>query len=368
MKIIFSSNITWSIYNFRVPLLKALQKEGFEIHTVANKDAYANKLEVEGFCYHEINLNNNTTNPFEDLRTIYDYYKIYKKIKPAIICHNAIKPTIYGTIAASMLGIPTLNNISGLGTLFIKKSISTRIAKWLYRYSQKRATTVFFQNKDDLNLFVNNNLIKKSKCQLIPGSGVNTNKFKPVEKRQQKASFQFLFVGRLLYDKGIREYVEAAKMLKSKYPKVTFAILGPLYKNNATAISQETLDDWIAEKYISYLGQTDAVEQVLKNVHCVVLPSYREGLSKVLIEASSMGLPIVTTNVPGCRDVVIDNKTGFLCEAKNSKDLVLNMEKMLLLPTEKREYMGEEARKRALEIFDEKLIIKQYKKVIHAII
>lgn len=368
MKIIFSSNIAWSIYNFRVPLLKALQKEGFEIHTVANKDAYANKLEEEGFFYHEIDLNNNTTNPFEDLRTIYSYYKIYKKIKPAIVCHNAIKPTIYGTIAASMLGIPTLNNISGLGTLFIKKSISTHIAKWLYKYSQKRATAVFFQNKDDLNLFVNNKLISKSKCQLIPGSGVDTYKFKPVENKQQKASFQFLFVGRLLYDKGIREYVEASKMLKTKYPKATFAILGPLYKNNATAISQEILDGWIAEKWISYLGQTDAVEQVLKNAHCVVLPSYREGLSKVLIEASSMSLPIVTTNVPGCRDVVIDGKTGFLCEVKNSTDLALNMEKMLLLSTKKRNQMGEEARKRTLAIFDEQLIIKQYLTVIKEII
>ncbi|WP_456376717.1 glycosyltransferase, partial [Lutibacter sp.] len=164
MKIIFSSNITWSIYNFRTSLLKSLQSEGYEIYTVANKDIYAEKLIKAGFYYHQIKLNNNTTNPFEDLRTIYNYYKIYKKIKPDIICHNAIKPNIYGTIAASLLGIPTLNNISGLGTLFIKKSFSTKIAKWLYRFSQKRATKVFFQNNDDLKLFLQYKLIKKNKC------------------------------------------------------------------------------------------------------------------------------------------------------------------------------------------------------------
>jgi len=368
MKIIFSSNITWSIYNFRTPLLKSLQSDGHEIYTVANKDEYAEKLEEEGFYFEEINLNNNTTNPFEDLKTIYNYYKIYKKIKPAIICHNAIKPNIYGTIAASMLGIPTLNNISGLGTLFIKKSFSTKIAKWLYRFSQKRATKVFFQNNDDLKLFLQHKLIAKNKCSIIPGSGVNTSKFKPNEKIKQATKFQFLFIGRLLYDKGVREYVEAATILKNKYPKVDFAILGPLYKNNATAISEETLQNWIAAGVINYLGQTDAVETIMANASCVVLPSYREGLSKVLIEASSMELPIVTTNVSGCRDVVVDNVTGFLCEVKNSTDLAIKLEKMLVLTPIERQVMGKKARKRALDVFDEQLIIKQYKNAIYSIV
>jgi glycosyltransferase involved in cell wall biosynthesis len=161
--------------------------------------------------------------------------------------------------------------------------------------------------------------------------------------------------------------MEAVKLLKSKYPNVTFSILGPLYENNATAISKATLAAWIESKEITYLGQTDRVDKVMKEVSCVVLPSYREGLSKVLIEASSIGLPIVTTNVPGCRDVVIDNETGFLCEVKNSNDLADKMEKMLLLPFDKRKKMGLEARKRAVEIFDEKIIINHYKEAIHSV-
>ena len=367
MKIVFSSNISWSIYNFRLNLLKSLQKEGHEI-TVAIKDEYSEKLLEEGFHFESINLNNNSTNPIKDLKTLYDYYKIYKKLKPDVICHNAIKPNVYGTIAAGMLDIPVINNISGLGTLFIKKSFSTKIAKLLYRFSQRKASKIFFQNEDDLNLFIENKLVDRSRTQLIPGSGVDTSRFIPNEDSKEDGGFQFLFIGRLIYDKGIREYIEATKLLKNKFPYTVFNILGPLYENNATAISKETLDNWIKDERIIYLGQTDSVEDVIGLVDCVVLPSYREGLSKVLIEASSMGLPIVTTNVPGCRDVVIDNETGFLCEVNNSKDLADKMAKVLFMSIEERKVMGVKARKRAIAIFDEKIIIGHYKEAIQSIV
>lgn len=368
MKIVFSSNISWSIYNFRLNLLKSLQKEGHEIFTVAFKDEYSEKLLEEGFHFESINLNNNSTNPVKDLKTLYDYYKIYKKLKPDVICHNAIKPNIYGTIAAGMLDIPVINNISGLGTLFIKKSFSTKIAKLLYRFSQRKASKIFFQNQDDLNLFIENKLVDKSRTQLISGSGVDTSRFMPNEGSKEDGGFQFLFIGRLIYDKGIREYIEAVKLLKRKYSNTIFNVVGPLYENNASAISKETLDSWIKNGEIVYLGQTDYVEKVMKIVDCIVLPSYREGLSKVLIEASSMGLPIVTTDVPGCRDVIVNNETGFLCEVKNSKDLADKMEKMLLLPYEKRKEMGVKARKRAISLFDKNIIIDHYKQAIYSII
>lgn len=365
MTIIFSSNISWSIYNFRLKLLKSLQEDGHEIITVANEDDYSKKLIAEGFHFEAINLNNNSTNPIEDFKTIYKYYKIYKRIRPDVICHNAIKPNIYGTIAAGILNIPVVNNISGLGTLFIKKSFSTRIAKILYKFSQIKATKVFFQNSDDLNLFISNKLIRKSKAVLIPGSGVDTSRFIPRESKEEKLDFHFLFIGRLIYDKGIREYIEAVRMLKKKYPLVIFNVLGPLYINNGTAISEQTLNSWIQSNDIIYLGKTDIVEEVMMGADCIVLPSYREGLSKVLIEASSMALPIVTTNVPGCCDVVIDNETGYLCEVKNSKDLAKKMEKMILLPFKNRQEMGVKARERAIDVFDDKIIIRQYKEVIY---
>ena len=217
-------------------------------------------------------------------------------------------------------------------------------------------------------MFIKNKLISRSKCKVIPGSGVNTSRFKPVKNNIQNENFQFLFIGRLLYDKGIKEYVDASRKLKLLYPNTVFNILGPLYKNNATAVSIETLDDWTKNGDVNYLGETDNVEDFMKTANCIVLPSYREGLSKVLIEASSLGLPVVTTNVPGCRDVVINNETGFLCKVKSSEDLTIKMKEMLLLPKEKRMEMGEKARKRALEVFDEKIIIKHYKDAIYSIV
>ena len=367
MKIVFSSNISWSIYNFRSGLLKELKKDGNQIFTVALQDEYSKKLEELGFIHSSININNNSKNPIKDLWLVYQYYKVYKKIAPDVICHNSIKPNIYGTIASGMLKIPVVNNISGLGTLFIKESFSTKIAKKLYEISQKKASKVFFQNSDDLDLFIKNKLVDANKCLIIPGSGVDTNKFKPVIRSANKC-FNFLFVGRLISDKGIREYIESARIIKKKYQNVVFNILGPLYISNETSITEKDLDIWEKEGIISYLGQTDNVAKEMAKSDCIVLPSYREGLSKVLIEASSLGIPIITTDVPGCKDVVIDNETGFLSEVRSSKDLASKMKKMILLSDEERNSMGQKARKRAVEVFDEKIIIKHYKDAIHSVL
>lgn len=367
MKILFSSNIAWSIYNFRYKLLKQLQNNGHEIFTLAHKDDYSEKLNQVGFNFHHININNNSTNPIKDIFLIKDYIKIYKKISPDIILHNAIKPNIYGTIAASLLGIPVINNISGLGTLFIKKSISTIIAKELYRFSQHRAYKVFFQNTDDLNLFVENGLVPLKKTELIPGSGVDTEYFKNSEEKIRKIPFRFLFVARLIADKGIREYIDAIKILKSKYDDIEYVILGSIYEANSTAISQIELDQWKKELDIVHISHSDKVKEIMQTADCVVLPSYREGLSKVLIEASSLSLPIVTTNVPGCKDVVIDGYNGFLSNVKDSDDLALKMEKMYLLDNKSLNTFGKNARQRAVEVFDVKIINDIYEKVINEI-
>ena len=366
MKIIFSSNISWSIYNFRRGLLMSLKKDGHHIYTIASKDDYSNKLEELGFRHTNIIINNNSKNPINDLNLIYQYYKIYKKIAPDVICHNAIKPNIYGTIAAGILNIPVVNNISGLGTIFINNNFSTIIAKLLYFISQKKAAAVFFQNSSDLELFLKNKLINKNKCIIIPGSGVNTKKFvREMGINKLNKKFTFLFIARLIYIKGIIEFVEAAKIIKNKFPNVQFDILRPIYSSGETAIKPSELEEWISSGYINYLGESDLVKQEMDKANCVVLPSYREGLSKVLIEASSMSLPIITTNVPGCKDVVIDGETGFLCKVKDHIDLALQMEKMIMLSSQEIKLMGEKGRKRAIEVFDENIIINHYKNIIN---
>ena len=367
MKIVFSSNISWSIYNFRTPLLKSLQKDGHIIYTVASKDKYADKLIDEGFFFDEVKLNNNSKNPFEDIKLVFQYYNLYKKIKPDVICHNAIKPNIYGTIAAKFLGIPVVNNISGLGTLFIKESLSTKIAKFLYKVSQRKADKVFFQNTEDYQEFLKNNLVKEGICEIIPGSGVNTELFIP-KKNEERMLFRFIFIGRLLFDKGILEYIKALRILKKKYSNFEGTMLGPIYQSNNTAITEENLKEWIKEGVVNYLGITDNIVEFMQEADCLVLPSYREGLSKVLIEASSVGVPIITTNVPGCKDVVVNEVTGLLCEAKNVNDLAMKMEEMLNYDEKKRKEMGLNARKRAIAFFDEKIIINQYKNAINKVV
>ena len=370
MKILFSSNASWSVHNFRTNLLKSLQKDGHEIFVVAKEDAYSKKLQKNGFNFKNINVSNNSKNPIKDLILIRDYIKVYKKLKPDIILHNAIKPNIYGTIAANYLNIPTINNISGLGTIFIKKSITTKLAKLLYKISQQKAAIVFFQNKTDKSLFISKNLVSKEKVRLIPGSGVNIDLFHPkLNTNQNNKRFEFLFIARLIKDKGIIEYLEAAKILKTKHKdKVTFSILGSFYNANETAITKSDLNKWINDGIINYIGETDTVESEIAHADCVVLPSYREGLSKVLIEASAMEKLIITTNVPGCKDVVIDGYNGYLCEVKSTIDLANKMKKMFLLNEAKKKEMGLNARKRAVEVFDEKRIIEIYKREIYKIV
>jgi len=257
MKILFSSNIAWSIYSFRKSLLLDLQKQGHKIATIAKEDAYSPKLKELGFEFYPIHINNNSKNPFKDIGLVIKYINIYKKINPDIILHNAIKPNIYGTIAAGILGIPVVNNISGLGTLFIKQSISTKIAKFLYKYSQKFANIVFFQNNTDKSLFIKEKLVSKNKIRLIPGSGVDTIAFHPsLNTNQNNEIFEFLMVARLLKDKGIMEYLEAAKQLKEKYGyKIIFSLLGPFYTANETAMKPHELKEWQQKNIINYLGE-----------------------------------------------------------------------------------------------------------------
>ncbi len=362
-------NTSWNIYNFRLGLLAALQKEGYKVIAVAPNDEYSQKFCELDIDYHEISMNNKGTNPIEDAKLIYSYYKLYKKIKPDILLHYTIKPNIYGSIAAKMLNIPVINNISGLGTVFLNPGLSSGVAKMLYKATLKIPEKVFFQNSHDRELFVDLNYVNKGKTDLLPGSGIDTEKFKPSEKAvsTKEEHLKFLFIARLVKDKGLVEYVEAIKLLRAKYKNAEFAILGAFYPGNPTAITEEDMDSWVEEDLVNYLGTSDDVKSVIDNYDCVVLPSYREGLSRVLLEASSMGKPIVTTNVPGCKEVVDDGITGFLCNAKDASDLAAKMEQMLQLSHEERIDMGMKGRDKIINEFDEKLVIRKYIEAIESI-
>jgi len=361
-------NTSWNIFNFRLGLLKALQEEGYKIVAIAPRDDYSEKLAALGFEYHNIDINNKGTNPVEDAKLVLEFYKLYKEIKPDILLQYTIKPNIYGSMAARMLKTPVISNISGLGTVFLNDSISSKIARFLYKVALKK-NTVFFQNSDDRELFVNSNLIKVEQTSLVPGSGINTELFKPKEMQEKnKKELTFLFIARLVRDKGIVEYIEAIKKIKPQYFNSNFKVLGSLYPGNPTAIAQEELNIWVEDDYVEYLGHSDDVKSEILKVDCIVLPSYREGLSRVLLEAASLSKPIITTDTPGCRDVVDDGVNGYLCKVKDADSLAKQMKKMIVLSDEERSEMGQKGREKVIKEFDEKIVIERYRETISLIL
>ena len=364
-KIVLSSNTSWYIYNFRSGLVKKLLKD-YEVTVIAPKDKYSKKLINLGCRYFDIYIDNKGTNPINDLRTLWQYLKLYKRIKPDIALHFTIKPNIYGNIASLFLKIPVINTITGLGTVFIKENFITFIAKVLYKVALKNSF-VFFQNKNDKDLFLKYNLITTQNVDVLPGSGVDIQKFKPIETKKDNI-FKFLLIARMLWDKGIGEYVEAAKIIKQKYKDVEFLLVGPIGVDNPTAIPKEQIDKWQKERLVKYLGTTDDVRNMIAMADCVVLPSYREGMPKALLEAAAMEKPLIATNIAGCKEVVEDGINGYLCKIRDAKDLADKMEKMLNLSKDKRKAMGKAGREKMIKQFDENIVINRYLETIDKIL
>ncbi|MFC5271163.1 glycosyltransferase family 4 protein [Adhaeribacter terreus] len=367
MRIAIVINTSWNIFNFRMSLAKALMAAGHEVVAIAPRDAYSEKLEAAGLQYVPVEMENKGTNPVKDLLLIKQFHSIYKTVKPDVILQYTIKPNIYGTLAARLAGIPVINNVSGLGTVFIVKNLVSKVALALYKFAFLFPVKVFFQNNDDRQLFLEHNLVSEKITEVLPGSGIDTVRFKPAENFVRHQDFRFLMISRVLYEKGIVEFVEAAKKLKAKYPEIRIQLLGSFDEAGNIGIKREAFLDWIKNGEIEYLGTSDDVASVIAEADCVVLPSYREGTPKTLLEAAAMGKPIVTTNVPGCKETVIDNQNGYLCEVRSGEDLAAKMEKVLLLPEEKLQQMGKASRTLALDKFDEKHVIGQYFKAIQQI-
>ncbi|MDX5348402.1 MAG: glycosyltransferase family 4 protein, partial [Hymenobacteraceae bacterium] len=303
----------------------------------------------------------------KDLMLIKQYYSIFKQVKPDVVLQYTIKPNIYGTIAAKLAGVPAINNVSGLGTVFIVKNLVSKIALALYKFSFQFPAKVFFQNEDDRQLFLEHKLVKKQITDVLPGSGIDTTRFVPAESFKRNPEFTFLMIARVLYEKGIVEYVEAAREVKKLHPQVHCQLLGFIDEAGNIGIKKAQLDEWIAEGVIDYLGTSDNVAAVIAGADCVLLPSYREGTPKTLLEAAAMGKPIITTNVPGCKEVVLNGENGFLCEVKSGKDLANKMLRMLSLSDAELQQMSRASRQLALTKFDERIVIDKYLSAIEAV-
>lgn len=363
MRIGIVLNTSWNIYNFRHGLVTSLLNEGHQVIAIAPEDKYSENLIEMGCEFYPVKMQNKGTNPLKDLQYAYQLYKIYKKSKIDIILQFTIKPNIYGTLASLPLRKLVVNNVSGLGTVFLHNNLSSKIAKFLYKFSFKFPKRVFFQNEDDLQLFIEKNLIKEKSTDILPGSGVCLDKFE-AQKFERNDTFNFLMIGRLLYDKGIIEYVEAAKKLKNLGLKLKCQVLGGIDTSAKLGVSKEEVEEWEKENYIEYLGTSDNVAEIIKKADCVVLPSYREGTPRSLLEACAMAKPIITTDTVGCKQTVDDGVNGFLCEVKNAEDLADKMLQMYALNDEELKKMGEASRKKVENEFDEKIVINKYLNIV----
>jgi glycosyltransferase involved in cell wall biosynthesis len=358
---VLAANSAWNIANFRKPLIDALLAAGWRVIALAPEDASAPAVRSMGAELVPVAVDSSGTSPVHDARLFLDYMRILRDLRPQALLGFTAKPNIYGSLAASMLRVPTINNISGLGTAFMRPGPLNWLVGHLYQLALRKSARVFFQNSHDLALFVDRGMVRASQARIIPGSGIDLDHFQPTPRSPELGSpFRFLFVGRLLRDKGLVEYAEAARLLRPRWRDVEFAILGSAGSDNRTAVPIAEVERYQAEGLVKYLGKTDDVRPFLADCDCVVLPSYREGLPRSLLEAAAMARPMVATNVPGCRDVVSDGDSGFLCQVRSATALADAMEKMLKLEPSDRAAMGLRAREKVAQEFDQALVIKAY--------
>lgn len=359
MRIAIVLNTSWNVFNFRMGLIRALQSNGHEVLVVAPEDEYSKKITAAGCKFYKVEMDSRGVNPIKDIALLVELRGIYKKIKPDVILHYTIKPNIYGTIAARTLSIPVINNVCGLGTIFLQKGIVSKIAKVMYKVAFKFPKKVFFQNHHDLDLFIKEKLIRKELSNILPGSGINLQDFPALPFKRNKR-FTFLLISRLIHDKGIIEYIDAVKSLKALGVDARFQILGAKDPEHRRGIASKIIDEWISNDIVEYLGTTNDVRRFIKNADCVVLPSYREGTPRTLLEAASSAKPIVATDVPGCNNVVENNYNGYLCKLKNADDLADKMHAMMNLENQQIERMGKNGRTKVENEFNESVVISIY--------
>ena len=358
MRILILSNSDSGLFQFRGELIKELSIDSNVICCVPNEDGYIGKLEQLGCKCIETPFNRRSINPIQDLILLNSYRKLIKSIQPSIVLTYTIKPNVYGGIACQQLKVPYIANITGLGTSIENGGIISRIAMLLYRIGLRRASCVFFQNCYNQNTFIKKNIIS-GKSRLIPGSGVNVDfhKFEPYP--EDTNMFRFLFVGRVMKDKGIEELLSAIDMLNSKGEKIFLDVVGGYdqdYSKNLTEYEKKGI--------LKYHGKQNDVHKFYKNAHCVVLPSYHEGMANVMLEAAATGRPVITTNIPGCQETFIDGITGLGCDPKDVKSLYISMKKMLDLTWNQRNQMGIAGRNLVSQKFDRKIIVNAYKEEI----
>lgn len=357
-KVLILANNAVGLYNFRFELIKELLKCKYEVYfSIPEADDNEKvKLMIEAGAKHiQTLINRRGTNPIEDLKQIKEYKKIIRDVNPDVVLTYTIKPNIYGTYAASKYKKPVIMNITGVGTAFTDHKLK-HVVSALYKYACKRAHFVFFQNESNHLMFTSNKIVESSKTRIIPGSGVNIDKFKPIIKQNQDDIVKFLFIGRIMKQKGIEEYIEVAEKITKDYPFTEFYILG--------RFEEEKYKDIILNNKnlkIRYLGVSDDVRNEIKEIDCIIHPTfYPEGMSNVLLEGAAMGKPLIASNIPGCKEIIEEGINGYLFEPRNIKQLKEKVEKFLSLDNEYKKKMGLAGRSKVIKEFNRRIVIDAY--------
>lgn len=366
--IILCSNTAFSIANFRGGVIRSLIAEGHKVVVVAPRDGYVSSIEQMGASFEEWDLSGRSTNVANEIRAMARLRRIYRRVDADLAFHYTIKSVIYGAIVGRLTKTPFVSVITGLGYVFLNKGLVSSLAKAFYRLTLGWSRSIWFLNQDDHKLFNELRLVGPSHCvEVLPGEGVDLSRFtaRQTEPSHRNEGLILLMVGRLIVDKGVLELIEAARNIRRQYPQTRFRLLGAVGDDNPTAIREAQLNEWLDEGVVEYLGTLQDVRPAINAADAVLLPSYREGLPRSLLEAAAMSKPVIATDVPGCREVVVEGVSGFLCKARSAADLERCLITFLRLTPQARLEMGREGRKLVEERFDERLVVGRYLDVLN---
>lgn len=377
MKVILFANTDWYLYNFRLPLARALRDLGYEVLLLSPDGRYGPQMEAEGFRWQAFPLLRKGMNPLQELVTMLKLYRLYKAERPDVVHHFTIKCVLYGSLAGHMAGVKQIiNAITGLGFVFVSDTWLARllrpVAHGLYRLAL-RNTDVIFQNPDDIALFRQRRLLGKARVHLVRGSGADTERFVP--SPEPEGVPVVMMVGRFLWDKGVGEFVEAARIVNrvlslskctlslskgmaAQDSSARFVLVGDTYPDNPRAVPPDQLQSWVDEGVVEWWGWHDDMLDMLPQAHILCLPSYREGMPLSLAEAGACARPVVTTDAPGCREIVQDGVNGFLVPVRDAPALAEALQKLILDP-DLRQEMGRRGRERVEAGFSVRQIVKE---------
>jgi glycosyltransferase involved in cell wall biosynthesis len=365
LKVLLFANTDWYLYNFRLPLARALRDVGFDVTMISPSGSYGAKLEAEGFRWIPLPMVRRSINPLREFSFLTHLIRLYRAERADIAHHFTIKCVVYGSVAAYFAGIPRrINAVAGMGYVFTSRGTLARILRPFVRGLIKLAlggkqSRVVLQNSDDCKAFEQARLVDRQRIRLIRSSGVNTERFRPrTSGLDRRREFRVIFAARLLWDKGVREYVEAARQLKSSGLPIEFLLAGSPDPGNPETVPEATVSEWKRAGFVTVLGHVDDMVHLLHQTDIAVLPSYREGSPKSLIEAAACGLPIITTDAPGCREVVDHGVSGILVRCRDAQAIAVAIKSIYDNPDEGMR-MGIAGRQKMIREFDEKLVLRK---------